>query len=136
MKQQQNYAYECDTYDTLLWESEVTPKPHEHLNTRKAIQGDKARIITSQNEYEFDGEKWLKLTDFAEFTLDKTLALRLELAEILKWYSKHDYYPNKITTGEWLETDERWVAYKAERLVKRQRKDELKALLLEMETGE
>lgn len=129
MKQQQNYAYQCDTLETLLWESEVTPKPHEHLNTRKAIQGDKALVILSQNEYEFDGEKWVKLTDFAEPLADTTLPLRLELKAIQKWYQEHDYYPNKIITGEWLETDERWVAYKAERLVKRQRKDEIEAML-------
>ena len=52
-----------------------------------------------------------------------------ELKEIEQWYLEHDYIPNKITTGEWALTDERWLAYKAERIIKRQRKDTLQALL-------
>lgn len=55
--------------------------------------------------------------------------LEFELNGIRQWYLDTDYIPNKILTGEWELDDQRWVNYKAERLVKRNRKDYLENLL-------
>ena len=52
-----------------------------------------------------------------------------ELRDIEQWYLNTDYIPNKILTGEWELDDPRWVNYKAERLVKRNRRDYLKTIL-------
>lgn len=57
-----------------------------------------------------------------------------ELFEIAHWFAATDYYNNKIITGEWETTDERWVGYLAERTVKRTRQDELNLLLDTSET--
>ena len=52
-----------------------------------------------------------------------------ELAEIQAWFSDNDWKPNKIITGEWQPTDERWTSYLSERAIKRQRQDYLINLL-------
>jgi hypothetical protein len=63
-------------------------------------------------------------------TSETTLAnAREELAEIKKWFERNDWKPNKVITGEWLETDKRWLEYKQERAIKRARQDELNTLL-------
>lgn len=59
---------------------------------------------------------------------DDVLRLRdlgVELGEIKKWFADTDYIPNKVFVGEWPETDERWISYKAERTKKRARQDEI-----------
>lgn len=55
--------------------------------------------------------------------------LQFELDEIEVWLSKNDWIPNKIITGEWEATDERWLEYLEERKVKRARQDELKEVV-------
>lgn len=55
--------------------------------------------------------------------------LQFELDEIQVWLSKNDWIPNKIITGEWKATDERWLQYLEERKVKRARQDELKEVV-------
>lgn len=60
-------------------------------------------------------------------------ALKLELALIQEWFKENDWKVNKISLGEWSETDERAIAYRAERLAKRNRQDEINALLNEYE---
>lgn len=62
-------------------------------------------------------------------TINQYEQLNDELISITQWYKDHDYYPNKIITGEWLSTDQRWIDYLAERLVKRARYDEICELL-------
>lgn len=52
-----------------------------------------------------------------------------EFQEIQEWFTTTDYIPNKIITGEWEQTDPRWINYKLERITKRARQDELKSLL-------
>lgn len=54
-----------------------------------------------------------------------------ELNNIKIWLQENDWMPNKITTGEWQDTDPRWLAYKQERAVKRARQDELTLLVAE-----
>ena len=48
-----------------------------------------------------------------------------ELQFIQDWFQSTDWIPNKILTGEWELTDERWLQYLEERKVKRNRQDEL-----------
>ena len=35
-----NYKHSVSTMEVLLWESELTPKPEEHLITMPAQEGD------------------------------------------------------------------------------------------------
>ena len=55
--------------------------------------------------------------------------LRNELKEVEDWLTKNDWVPNKILTGEWEETDKRWITYLADRKVYRHRQDEINELL-------
>lgn len=54
------YKYNVSTYDVLLWESELTPKPAEHLFTQKAQEGDLAFVSSENQEYIFKDNKWVK----------------------------------------------------------------------------
>lgn len=72
----------------------------------------------------YKDDKFVETTKF----LDLKKA-RLELDEIQVWFAKNDYIPNKIITGEWETSDERWRTYLADREVYRHRQDELKELL-------
>ena len=44
--------------------------------------------------------------------------VKKRIYEIKEWFSKTDYYVNKIIRGEWTQTNEIWVAYKQEAKVK------------------
>lgn len=55
-----------------------------------------------------------------------------EKIAILRWFKEHDYYINKVVLGEWLATDERYIAYISERAVKRARLD---AIELELQAN-
>jgi hypothetical protein len=48
-----------------------------------------------------------------------------ELQVIITWFKQNDWIPNKVTVGEWKNTDPRFIEYKKERLAKRTRQDEL-----------
>ena len=63
------------------------------------------------------------------FEVFDKMPLEIELAEIYKWFLDNDYIANKIIFEEWEKTDPRYLAYLEERQIKRQRFDELKALL-------
>lgn len=52
-----------------------------------------------------------------------------ELSEIDSWFASTDYIPNKVIVGEWETTDPRFIEYKQQRLIKRNRRDELIDLL-------
>mgnify|MGYP000884187545 CR=1 FL=1 len=52
-----------------------------------------------------------------------------ELKDIENWFASTDYMVNKIVVGEWEVTDPRWLEYKATRIIKRNRQDELRAFL-------
>lgn len=69
-------------------------------------------------------DKFVETTKFLD--LEKA---RLELDEIQVWFARNDYIPNKIITGEWETSDERWRTYLADREVYRHRQDELKKIL-------
>jgi hypothetical protein len=51
-----------------------------------------------------------------------------ELESIQNWFRQTDWIPNKILTGEWQDTDPRWIEYKKERSIKRARQDEINKL--------
>lgn len=72
----------------------------------------------------YKDDKFVETTKFLD--LEKA---RLELDEIQVWFAKNDYIPNKIITGEWETSDERWRTYLADREVYRHRQDELKKIL-------
>jgi hypothetical protein len=57
-----------------------------------------------------------------------TELLEVELESIQNWFRQTDWIPNKILTGEWQDTDLRWIEYKKERSIKRARQDEINKL--------
>lgn len=62
--------------------------------------------------------------------MDETrLSLQNELHEIVSWFAQNDWIPNKVVVGEWEPSDQRFINYKAERLIKRTRQDEIIGLL-------
>jgi hypothetical protein len=69
----------------------------------------------------------LIIEDYEAMPVDEKL--QLELQEIRRWLKNNDWIPNKIITGEWEETDPRWIDYLSERADKRERQDELTFLL-------
>ena len=100
--------------------------------TREEPYTDTAEEVVT--EFACDAEKEAELTieeipDPNVFEIPESMArlrdLGVELGEIQKWFTATDYIPNKVVTGEWPETDERWTNYKAERAKKRARQDEI-----------
>lgn len=55
------YKYNVSTYEVLLWESELTPKPEEHLITMPAQEGDIAWISDEDKEYKFINGAWQEI---------------------------------------------------------------------------
>lgn len=58
--------------------------------------------------------------------LEDLRLLQREFYEIHDWLFQNDWKPNKIITGEWETTDQRWTDYLKERQEKRKRLDEIK----------
>lgn len=54
------YKYNVSTYEVLLWESELTPKPEEHLITMPAQEGDLAYVSDNRKEYVFKNGNWVE----------------------------------------------------------------------------
>lgn len=61
--------------------------------------------------------------------------LILEKKNIYKWLIDNDWKVNKYVLGEWKSDDMRWANYINERLIKRERLDEINEIL-EKEGGE
>lgn len=55
------YKYNVSTYDVLLWESELTPKPEEHLITIKPNEDDLAYVSDIRKEYIFKNGDWVEV---------------------------------------------------------------------------
>lgn len=66
--------------------------------------------------------------------MNNKLALMRENLIIHDWLKANDWKPNKVVTGEWETTDERWIAYLEERKTKRDRLDEINAELAAMKS--
>ncbi len=54
------YKYNVSTMEVLLWESEITPKPEEHLITMPAQEGDLAYVSDNRKEYVFKNGNWVE----------------------------------------------------------------------------
>lgn len=67
--------------------------------------------------------------EFIISTETEECKLNRELSQIQRWFQENDWKPNKIITGEWTTHDQRWLDYLAERLIKRNRQDEIKNIL-------
>lgn len=80
--------------------------------------------IELMKTYVFRDGQFIQTNDFL-----KVEALKKELVQIQAWLAQNDWIPNKIITGEWEDTDERWRTYLADRKVYRHRFDELKEIL-------
>ena len=52
------YKYNVSTMEVLLWESELKPKPEEHLITMPAQEGDLAWVSDEDKEYNFVNGAW------------------------------------------------------------------------------
>lgn len=52
------YKHNVSTMEVLLWESELTPKPEEHLITMSAQEGDLAWVSDENKEYIFQNNAW------------------------------------------------------------------------------
>lgn len=76
--------------------------------------------IEIMSKFLYKNNKFVKTTQFIDLENAK-----IELDEIQVWLLRNDWIPNKIITGEWESTDERWLQYLEERKVKRDRQDEL-----------
>lgn len=75
-----------------------------------------------------DGVFYLREEEFQQLT-----ELKRQRAEILKWLSDNDWKINKVVLGEWTENDVRWSDYLNRRAEKRQRLDEIDALIAQYE---
>ena len=80
--------------------------------------------IEIMSKFLYKNNKFVETTQFIDLK-----NARIELGEIQLWLSRNDWIPNKIITGEWEATDERWLQYLEERKVKRARQDELKEVV-------
>lgn len=59
------YKYSVSTFEVLLWESELTPKPEEHLITTPAQEDDLAYVSDTKKEYVFKNGQW-QVNELAE----------------------------------------------------------------------
>lgn len=58
-----NYKYNVSTYAVLLWESELNPKPDEHLITMPAQEGDLAWVSDVGKVFVFKNGRWVEATE-------------------------------------------------------------------------
>ena len=57
------YVDSCLTYEILLQDSGLLPKPREDWNTFVPEVGMLAHVDEDDSDYLFDGEKWVKITE-------------------------------------------------------------------------
>jgi hypothetical protein len=88
-------------------------------------------VLKNPTHYRYTGERFI--ADDALYQKQQTKAqLQDELVRIKEWFTANDYKANKVLTGEWSQTDERWLNYLSERDKKRTRQDEIEKLLREV----
>ena len=78
---------------------------------------------------EFYTEKIAEPTEEAKERAKARAAAQKQRADALQWLADNDWKINKRTLGEWEETDERWLAYLADRAAARAKIDEAEAVL-------
>lgn len=125
------YYYFLDEFNRFTEIHEITEENREELSYYLLGEFDEkhvANIVLCEtglvnNQIEYIGEQEVEKKQREEYTLV------VELKEIKEWFLSTDWIPNKIITGEWEETDPRWIDYLSERADKRERQDELTFLL-------
>ena len=107
----------------------------EERNTTYAKEYDKdgkeVLIATTISIEQYAKENGFKIVNEKPSTLlskEQKVAYENELQQIKKWFLENDYKVNKVITGEWEDTDSRWLDYKKERAIKRTRQDEINQL--------
>lgn len=55
------YIDSCLTYEILLQDSGLLPKPREDWNVFEPKKGDIAHVDEDDSDYEFDGKEWAKI---------------------------------------------------------------------------
>lgn len=68
-----NYVDSCLTYEILLQDSGLLPKPREDWNVFSPAEGDIAHVDEDDSDYGWDGTKWVRneLGEGAWFDGDK-----------------------------------------------------------------
>ena len=61
-----DYVDSCRTYEILLQDSGLLPKPQEDWNVFEPKEGDMAHVDEDDSDYCFDGEKWVKVEEECE----------------------------------------------------------------------
>ena len=57
------YIDVCSTYEILLQDSGLAPKPQENWNTFTPETDMLAYVITSRKTYKFNGESWVEFKE-------------------------------------------------------------------------
>lgn len=58
-----NYIDSCRTYEILLQDSGLLPKPREDWNTFVPEEGMIAHVDEDNSNYRFDGTAWVKIEE-------------------------------------------------------------------------
>lgn len=66
MKEFKEYVDRCRTYEILLQDSGLLPKPKEDWNVFEPKEGDVAYVDEDDGDYRFDGSQWIKIEEEAE----------------------------------------------------------------------
>lgn len=92
----------------------------EDYNTymQKTSSGFSANVLIEDDKYSFDYKK-----------KEYKKSPQIEIDEIQQWFIDNDWKVNKIVVGEWEKDDIRWIEYLKERNSKRERLDELNAII-------
>jgi hypothetical protein len=91
-------------------------------------EGNEVLIATTVSIEQYAKENGFKIVNEKTSTLlskEEKVAYENELQQIRKWFLENDYKVNKVVIGEWEATDPRWLDYKKERQVKRDRLDQI-----------
>ncbi len=59
IKKKYSYIDYCQTFEILLQDSGISPKPKEDWNTFTPKKGDIAHVEKDNLDYEFDGHDWI-----------------------------------------------------------------------------
>jgi hypothetical protein len=117
-------------YNKDGWVCERYPYDIPVEDENKFIEVDedtKALTMSCETHKSWRVKKGKLFIDTYEETPIKEI-LVAELESIQNWFKQTDWIPNKILTGEWQDTDARWIEYKKERSIKRSRQDEINKL--------
>ena len=120
------FYYELNEDNQIIWIDEVDRlnaidpdivSPTIKLETIEGIESNYDKIVKGKIvKHQFTNEPVV-------------LQPQEELLFIQQWFIENDWIPNKVITGEWEITDERWLNYLNERAEKRARQDKLRGEL-------